>query len=211
MKKKLITLALCAALALALCVPAAAEFTDVSPEKWYAPAVEYCEQNGLMEGFADGSFKPEGTVNRAQLVTTLWRLAGKPEITADAPFTDVPDGKWYTDAVRWAAAAGITEGTGKGRFNPGGNVTREQLVTFFFRFAGRPATAGADFADQAEIADWAAAAARWANAAGVMTGVGAGRFDPKTEASRAVLAQTLMNYATGAGAGASERAHRRRG
>ena len=198
MKKKLITLALCAALALAMCVPAAA-FTDVAPEKWYAPAVDYCEQNGLMNGFPDGSFDPEGTVTRAQLVTTLWRLAGEPETEPGESFDDVPDGAWYADAVRWAKATGITDGTGDGHFSPALDVTREMLVTFFYRFAGRPASAGEDFADQAEIASWAALAARWANGAGVMAGVGDGCFDPKSTATRAALAQTLMNYAEGVG------------
>ena len=198
--KKLLSLALCAALALALCVPAAA-FSDVSPEKWYAPAADYCEQNGLMNGFPDGSFRPEETVSRAQLVTTLWRLAGEPETAPqeEQAFSDVSEGAWYAAAVRWAKAAGITDGTGGGRFSPNQPLTREMLVTFFYRFAGQPAAAGEDFADQDKISDWAAAAARWANGAGVMNGVGENRFAPRTAASRAALAQTLMNYAEGPG------------
>ena len=198
--KKFLTLALCAALALALCVPAAA-FSDVAEEAWYAEAVDFCRENGLMDGFPDGSFRPDEPVTRAQLVTTLWRWAGEPTVVADrssdAPasgFYDVDDDVWFAPAVRWAVSAQITEGTGNGCFSPGTTVTREMLATFFHRFAGKAAAEAEAFADQAEIAAWAQAAALWAKADGLMQGVGANRFDPKAGASRAALAQTLMNY-----------------
>ena len=198
--KKLISILLCAALALMLCASALA-FTDVAEDAWYAEAADYCREAGLMEGYTDGSFRPALAVTRAMLVTTLWRLAGKPETDdACAVFSDVAESAWYTDAVRWAAAAGVTEGTGNGCFSPNRAVTREMLAVFLCRFSGGQGTAqtAEPFADQAEIASWAQEAALWAKTAGLMQGVGADRFDPKSEASRAALAQTLMRFTSGA-------------
>ncbi len=191
--KKLIVFALCAALALGLAAPAAA-YTDVTPGAWYAEAVEYCQVNGYMDGLPGGVFDPYGGVSRAQLVTVLWRLAGKPEAVRGGGFSDVADGSWYDDAVGWAVKMGVTDGTGDGRFSPDAPVTREMLATFFYRFAGRPVVTADDFTDQGAISDWAQDAAHWAGSAGLMQGVGEGRFDPKTQATRAALAQTIMNY-----------------
>ena len=191
--KKLISLVLCAVLALCLAVPAAA-FTDVTDSDWYAEAVEYCRVNGYMDGLPGGVFDPNGGVTRAQLVTTLWRLAGKRAATAGSGFSDVSNGAWYADAVRWAVAKGITDGTGEGRFSPDAPVTREMMATFFYRFAGQPAGAGEDFADQSEISSWAREAVRWTAGAGLMKGVGGGVFDPKKPANRAALARTIMNF-----------------
>ena len=195
MKKQLLTLLLVAMLALSLCVPAAA-FSDVAPGAWYAPAVDYCVANGLMDGMGGDAFVPNGTVTRAQLVTTLWRLAGRPTyVLGGGTFSDVPDGAWYANAVHWAVAAAITNGTGNGRFSPDAQVTREMMATFFYRYAGMPAAAaGAPFTDQNAISDWAQTATNWAAGVGLMQGVGGGMFDPKTLATRAALAQTLMNY-----------------
>ena len=201
--KKLLVFALVAVLALALCVPAAA-FLDVAEDAWYAEAVEYCLQRGWMDGMPGSVFIPDGGVTRAQLVTTLWRLAGKPAAARSSYFSDVKSGAWYDDAVRWAVAQGITDGVGDGHFAPDRGVTREMLATFFYRFAGQPKPTGADdFADQSAISDWAQQAVRWAAGAGLMRGVGGGAFDPKTEASRAALAQTLMNYDRHSGAAAA--------
>ena len=190
--KKLLSVVLIAVLALALCAPAAA-YLDVAEEAWYAAAVDYCQTRGLMDGMPGNVFIPDGGVTRAQLVTTLWRLAGKPAAARSSYFSDVKSGAWYDDAVRWAVAQGITDGVGDGRFAPERGVTREMMATFFYRYVGQPKPAGADFADQSAISDWAQSATRWAAGAGLMQGVGGNVFDPKTESSRAALAQTLMN------------------
>ena len=191
--KKLISSILVVILALALCVPAAA-FSDVSEDAWYAEAVDFCQEHGLLEGYPDGTFRPEADVTRAQLVTTLWRMSGKPEVERLGSFDDVKDDAWYADAVYWAVNEHITDGMGHGNFCPGVALTREMLATFLYRYAGCPAAEGADFADQAEIAAWAQDAARWAHGAGIMQGVGEDRFAPKQTAQRKALAQTLMNY-----------------
>ena len=196
--KKLLTFALCAALAFALCCAPAAAYSDVSDGAWYAEAVGYCTDNGLMDGMGDGTFAPDAPVTRAQLVTVLWRLAGKPAAPALEDYADVAPGSWYAEAVGWAASAGVTEGVGNKRFAPDTPLTREMLATFFHRFAGAPAAAGtADFTDRADIADWAQTAAAWAAESGLMQGRGGGVFDPKGGAVRAELAQVLMNYAAG--------------
>ena len=193
MKKRLFSLALAAVLAAALAAPASASFTDVAADAWYADAVAYCEHEGLMDGMGDGRFAPDGAVTRAQAVTVLWRLAGAPETEGATVFSDVAANAWYADPVRWAYVAGVANGSG-GRFAPDDAVTREQLAAFFFRFSGGTAEAGESFADEASISAWALDAARWAKASGLMSGVGGGRFDPAGGATRAQLAQTLMNY-----------------
>lgn len=191
--KKLLAIALIAALALALCAPAAA-YADVDAEAWYAPAVEYCREHSLLNGVGDDAFDPNGAVTRAQLATALWRMAGQSAVARQSGFSDVPTGAWFDLAVRWARRAGVTSGVGGGLFDPDGALTREQLVTFLYRYAGQPAAAGEDFADQADISGWAQAAARWAAGAGVVQGKGDGAFDPAGGATRAELAQVLMNY-----------------
>ena len=192
--KKLLAFVLCAALAAALCAPAAA-YADVDEAAWYAPAVEYCREHNLLNGVGGDAFDPQGAVTRAQLATALWRMAGQPAVAAHSGFTDVATGAWYDLAVRWAKRAGVTAGVGGRAFDPDGALTREQLVTFLYRYAGLPAAAWADFADQSAISDWAQTAARWAAGAGVMQGKGDGAFDPAGGATRAELAQVLMNYA----------------
>ena len=205
--KKLLTFVLCAAMALALCAPAAA-YSDVPGEAWYAPAIDYCTERGLMDGMGDGVFAPDGPVTRAQLVTTLWRLAGKPEADA-AEFSDVAAEAWYAPAVAWAAGTGVTDGMGDGTFAPDAPLSREQMATFFHRYAGEPIPTGeADFVDQSAIADWAQTAALWAAESGLMQGRGAGVFNPWVGATRAELAQVLKNFDEILGEGTAETALR---
>ena len=191
--KKIQIAALCAAVLLALAAPAAA-WADVSADAWYAPAVEFCQREGLMDGMGADAFVPGGAVTRGQLVTTLWRLAGRPAAPG-ADFADVSADAWYAPAVAWAVDAGVTDGVGGGNFDPDGALTREQLAAFLYRFAGRPEAAGASgFADAGAIAPWAADAADWARSAGVMQGRGEGQFQPQGGAVRAELAQVLKNF-----------------
>jgi len=194
--KKLLSIILTAALALGICCAPAAAYSDVAADAWYAGAVEFCAEQGLMDGMGGDVFDPAGAVTRAQLVTTLWRLAGKPAGAGDSAFADVAADAWYAAAVDWAVSDGVTDGMGDGTFAPDAPLTREMLVTFLHRFAGQPAAAETpDFADAADIADWAKAAAAWARSAGLVQGKGEGVFDPRGGASRAELATVLQNYA----------------
>ena len=186
-----------------LSVPTPAEdlFTDVSPDSWYAPAVDFCASHGLMSGIGEGRFDPNGTVTRAMAVTVLYRYAGNPATRQDprGSFTDVPAGAWYSAAASWAAVAGIARGYGDESFGPGDPVTREQLLTFFWRFAGRPEpvtnAAPPSLSDRESISSYALTAVDWGRSVGVVSDMGDGSFRPGSGATRAQLAQILKNYA----------------
>lgn len=131
-------LAFVTVLVFALALPAAAEtgeFGDVEKDAWYAEAVRFCQEKGLMSGVSDTRFEPEGTLTRAQLAAILWRQEGSPVVNYLMRFSDVPEGEWYTEAVRWAASEGLVNGYGNGLYGSGDAVTQEQLALIFRRFA----------------------------------------------------------------------------
>lgn len=179
--------------------PATMPFTDVAVSSWYYEAVKYVYEKGMMNGTAANLFSPNAATTRGMIVTILYRLEGEPAAGGPA-FTDVPAGQWYTSAVGWAAANGIVDGYGNGRFGPNDIITREQLAAILYRytaFKGGDTSARADtgaYRDGAEISSYALDAISWAVAAGVINGVGDGRLAPKESASRAQVAQMLMNY-----------------
>ena len=153
-------------------------YNDVTAGDWFTPDVIYVTLTGLMNGTGDG-FSPNNNINRAQLVTVLYRMAGQPEVTGENPFTDVPDGQWYTDAVLWAAENGITDGTSETTFSPNDALTREQMATFLYRFAnfeaGEPIEVTGDlsgYTDADLVADYAVDAMTWAVGEGVISGIG---------------------------------------
>ena len=117
-------------------------FTDVPSDAWYAGAVQYCRENGLMAGTSDTTFAPEATLTRAMLVTILWRQAEKPVVNYLMQFSDVPEGQWYSEAVRWAASETLVAGYGDGRFGTNDPITQEQLDLIFQRYTDRPVTDG---------------------------------------------------------------------
>ncbi len=117
-------------------------FTDVPSDAWYAGAVQYCRENGLMAGTSDTTFAPEATLTRAMLVTILWRQAEKPVVNYLMQFSDVPEGQWYSEAVRWAASETLVAGYGDGRFGTNDPITQEQLNLIFQRYTDQPVTGG---------------------------------------------------------------------
>ena len=175
-----------------------APFTDVPAKVWYSSAVDYAYWHGLMNGMGNNTFQPQTTMSRAMLVTTLWRAAGCP-VEGENTFADVPDGKYYTDAVAWAAANEIVNGIGDNKFAPNANVTREQIVTILCRYAeklGRdPAKRDdlAGFPDAGTVSNWAKEAMQWAVAEGLIIGSD-GKLLPKGSASRAQVATILMRF-----------------
>ena len=195
-----ILMALALVLSLNLTAFAAVEdtgFSDVAADAWYADAVEYVRDNGLMSGTSATTFAPEGTMTRAMLATTLYRAAGSPAVSGSDSFTGTADGAWYADAVLWASQRGVISGYGNNLFGTNDPVTREQIATILWRYAGSPsADAGQDFADESEIASYAAAAVDWARANGVVSGVDGNRFLPGSNATRAQVATILRNYLT---------------
>ena len=174
------------------------EFADVETNAWYVEAVQYAVEKGLMNGVGGGKFDPEGTMTRAMLVTVLWRYEGKPEAGAN-PFTDVPDGTWYTDAVAWAAENGIVGGIGNNKFDPEGSITREQMATILFRYAQKK---GVDtskrgelsgFPDSGAVSSWAKDAVQWTVAEKIINGSD-GKLLPQGNATRAQVAAILMRF-----------------
>ena len=193
-------------LMLALSIPAFAAvedtgFADVDANAWYADAAVYCRNNGLMSGTSDTTFSPDTDMTRGMLATVLYRLSGSPSLENENlgyPFSDVPGDSWYADGVYWARQEGIVGGYGDNQFGPNDPVTREQLATILWRYSGSPAAeAGEDFADESDIASWAASAVDWAQAHGYVNGVGGNRFAPAGTATRAQVAVILMRYTEG--------------
>ena len=173
-----------------------AAFTDIELGAWYHADVDFVVESGLMRGVSDSSFDPNGTLTRAMVVTILYRMSGSPEITGDCVFTDVGD-TWYTDAVIWATENGVTSGMSETVFAPDQAVTREQIVTFLFRYAelmGCDTEARADFSefpDADQVSSYAADAFAWAVAEGIINGSkenDATYLQPKGTATRAQAA-----------------------
>lgn len=126
-------------LTLVLCVPsvhAAGSFTDVPSSASYSTAVEWCVEQGLMNGVGDNKFNPTGTLDRATLATVLYRAKGAPSVSGAPAFSDVKSGQWYTDGARWAAKEGIFQGYGNNIFGINDPVTQVQLDIIIRRFQG---------------------------------------------------------------------------
>lgn len=175
-----------------------APFIDVDTSKWYHSGIDFVVEHGYMAGLSGSRFGVNETVTRAQLVTTLYSVAGKPNVAqAQNPFTDVADGKWYTTPVLWAVYNGITSGTSATTFSPSATVTRAQAAAFLFAFAGHP-DAPADllssYADAEEVPMYAREALNWALNAGVISGTDDSHVSAKQLLTRAQLATILMKY-----------------
>lgn len=174
-------------------------FTDVN-NHWAYSAIKRVYNRGLMLGVSDTRFAPNQALSRAMLVTVLYRLADEPDVTADNPFTDVPAGQWYTNAVIWAAANGIVSGFGDGTFRPNAPATRAQAAVMlcgYAKLAGRDTTQRADlsaYADAAEIPSWALAEMQWANAAQLIRGRSDTILAPNAGTTRAEMAKILSTF-----------------
>ena len=161
--------------------PSKTGFNDVASSAWYADAVQYVTDKGLMNGTDDNQFSPSATTTRAMLMTVLARYAG--EDTAGGA-------TWYEKGMNWAKAKGVSDGT-----NPNANITREQLVTMLYRYAGSPAANGSldSFSDAASVNSYAANAMQWAVANGIVNGSN-GKLNPQNNATRAQVAAILMRF-----------------
>lgn len=137
-------------------------------------------------------------MTRAMLVTVLWRYAGEP-VEGTNNFTDIPSGQWYTNAVVWAATNGIVNGVGDNKFNPDGNISREQMATILYRYSdsqGIDTSASTDlnsFPDASKVSGYAADAIKWAVAEGLINGSD-GKLLPQGNATRAQVATILMRF-----------------
>lgn len=156
-------------------------FTDVSAGNWAADAVAFASARGLLVGTSAMTFSPDAAMTRGMLMTVLARFAG----------ADTAGGEtWYEKSVEWAVENGISDGS-----NPNGNITREQLVVMLWRYYGSPSAAGTltGFTDVGQVSGYAQEAMAWAVENGIVSGFGDGRIGPKGQATRAQVAQILMN------------------
>ncbi|MBP3313936.1 MAG: S-layer homology domain-containing protein [Oscillospiraceae bacterium] len=180
------------------CMLATLKLDDVKVGHWYKDAVEYVYHAGIMDGTSKTTFGANNDASRVAVISALWNIAGKPTTVNSIRFTDVKAGQWYTEAVRWAAGYGITTGGSDGLFNGDGDVTREQLAAFLFRFAkymNLNTTVSADltaFSDANTVSEYAVDAMEWAVGVGVINGKDNGKLDPTGVATRAELAKMLM-------------------
>ena len=174
-------------------------FIDIDGH-WAKDAIQYVYENGLMTGISDTQFDPDGNLSRAMLVTILYRMEGKPVVTAEDTFTDVPAGQWYTDAVGWANVCGIVSGYGEGIFGTNDSITREQIAAILYRYAQLKGydiseTAGLTaYTDAASTSSWAQQAMKWAISHKLISGTSSTTLAPSGTATRAQIAAILMRY-----------------
>jgi hypothetical protein len=174
-------------------------FADVSESDWYYDAVRFVHENGLMVGTGNTAFSPRANTSRTMIVTILHRLEELPEASAVNPFDDVAAGKWYTDAVVWAAEQGIVKGYGNGQFGPEDAITREQMAVIlmnYAKFKGYDVSMSADlskYTDAGSISSWAKDAISWANANALIQGDGA-KLTPTGNAERCQVAAILQRF-----------------
>ena len=175
-------------------------FTDVSSRDWFYDAVEYVYENGMMQGTSSSLFEPNGVTTRAMVVTILHRCEGETR-TYKSDFTDVASNMYYADAVAWAQANGIVNGTSATTFSPNDPITREQMATILYRYADfkdYDMTIGGmslhKYTDADQISAFANDAMRWANENELITGDTAMSLNPQDNATRAEVAMILMRF-----------------
>ena len=158
-------------------------FDDVPADAWFAGGAAFTAARALFRGTGGGSFSPDALMTRSMLITVLYRLDGEENGSGG--------GTWYSAAVDWAGAKGISDGACLDDA-----VTREQLVTMLYRYAGSPEAAApaAEFPDAGELSPWAADAAAWAVNGGLLTGRDGGRLEPRGSATRGEVAEILMRF-----------------
>ena len=200
--KKIISVFL-AAVMLMLCIPASAEtlgFPDVKEGAWYYNAVNYCAEKGIFNGNSDGSFAPAKSITRAEFVVALANYSGE-DISAEecSRFADVKSTHWYYRATAWAANKGIVNGTSDTTFSPSKQITRQDLCLMlmnYLKYKGVELKADTSelFADDAKIGSWAKEAVYAIKTAGIVAGMGEKKFDPRGNATRAQVAQMMMQF-----------------
>lgn len=175
-----------------------ADFDDVPADTWYAEAVQYVFANNLMTGVSENQFAPNAQMNRAMVAQILFNMAQPTDTEAPEAFRDVASDAWYAEAVNWAVWQGYMSGYGTGSFGPNDALTREQLVTVLWRYSGSPMTDDPAilnaFPDAALTSEYARQAMSWAYAHGVIGGNADGTLNSHGTATRAEIAQILMNY-----------------
>lgn len=175
-------------------------FTDVPSGSWYADAVAWCLENGLMSGTSSTTFSPDGVMTRGMLVTVLYRAAGSPSLIEPPDYQDVPIDSWYAEGVAWASLHGIVSGYGNNSFGPEDPVTREQIAAILWRYDGStPAQSTSNFTDRNTISAYAVPAVDWAWENGILSGLPDGSVSPSSSATRAQVSVMLFRFLSGDG------------
>lgn len=179
-------------------------FSDVAAGSTFAADISYVSQKGLMSGKSATEFAPQSPITRGQLVTILYRLEGQPAVSGTG-FSDVAAGSYCENAVKWAAATGVTTGSGDGTFKPNDPISRQQLATFLYRYnnlKGYQTSRRADlstFSDSGSVASYAAEALSWANGMSLVNGTSDGRLNPEGGATRGQAAAILHRFCVSIG------------
>lgn len=186
-------------------VPAAAfaGFADVPADAWYAPAVQTCAEQGLFQGTSPTTFSPDLSMTRGMFVTVLGRMENIDPTQADASgFMDVPEDAYYAGYVGWAARSGIVAGVSDSVFEPERGISRQEICTIVHRYlvwkdVSLQTVPSAQFADDAQIAEWAKESVYVCRSAGIVSGVGDNLFAPNVAARRCEAAQIFKNLLAG--------------
>ena len=172
--------------------PQTGVFVDVATGSYYEDAVDWAVENGITKGTDNTHFSPDGICTRAQAATFLWRAAGSPKPeTRTMPFTDVPAGSYYYDAVLWAVESGITKGTSNTTFSPNMTCTRAQIVTFLWRSEKSPAAGTANLFVDVKSTVYYADAVLWAVKEDITKGTTHTTFSPDADCTRAQIVTFL--------------------
>ena len=170
-------------------------FSDVSTSAYYYEAVKWAQEKGITGGIGNGLFGPNQPCTRAQIVTFLWRAAGSPVVNYAMNMSDVPEGNYYAEAVRWALSEGIATGTTENTFSPDSECTRAQAVAFLFRYAASEAVTLQElvsgFSDADSVPGYALPAMNWALAEEIVQGNGS-KLMPNDSCTRAQIVTFLF-------------------
>ena len=205
MRKKIVSLLLACSVLLglfqgtALAAESASPFKDVNASDWFYDAVQYVYENDLMSGTGDEKFSPDEVATRGMVVTILYNMEGKPEVS-NSPFTDVPANEWYAAPIAWASANGIVSGYGDGKFGPNDPVSREQMATILYQYSQHKqydlAAQGSVFAfsDGDQASRYALTPLSWAIGKGIISGVGSNLLDPDGNTERSHMAAAMKSF-----------------
>ncbi|MDR0813329.1 MAG: S-layer homology domain-containing protein [Oscillospiraceae bacterium] len=178
---------------------------DVTEDKWYFGDVRFVIENGFFSGTSETTFSPDGIMSRGMVATVLWRISGKRAISGLSSFTDVASDAYYAVPIAWAQQNNIVRGVSDDRFDPDGNITREQFAAIIYKYATEylgieygGSLPQLNFTDNAKISGYAQTAVRWCVAnriiSGVANGDGTVSFQPQENATRAQVAAMLHRF-----------------
>ncbi len=173
----------------------AKEFTDTN-DHWATDSIDFVVARDLYKGTSTNEFSPDMNMTRGMFAVVLHNYEDNPEFKENGKFADVTDDSWYSEAVNWLHAEGVISGYENGNFGAEDNITREQLITLFYRYAGSPQhkDADIDFKDAEDISEYAKDAIIWATQNSLITGKGLNKLDPKGLATRAECAAIIQRF-----------------